>query len=102
MHTCGYEYLLQNTHYDDVHILHNCSLSEKALAVEWITRAYGVVHDGGHVDAMCDNILQNPTRSSLGVLVQTQHSLDRSWMPYMTTSMADISGLLLANFKVVA
>ena len=98
---CAYEYLLHRTIHNDVHMLHNCSEGQKTLAREWISQAYGVMHDDGHVDAMCDRMLLHPTRSSLGLLVQTQHFLDRKkWMPYMNASMNDIHALLWVNFRL--
>tara|TARA_B100001758_G_scaffold235944_1_gene236523 strand:+ start:6234 stop:7511 length:1278 start_codon:yes stop_codon:yes gene_type:complete len=99
---CAYEYLLPHA-YDDIHFLRNCSDGQKTSARDWISRAYGVVHDAGHVDAMCARMLAHPIRSSLGLLVQTQHFLDRtSWMPYMDSSMADIRALIWVNFKLTA
>ena len=98
---CAYEYLLPYTIHNDIHMLYNCSESQRALARGWILQQYGAMNDGGHVDAMCDRILAHPTRSSLGLLVQTQHFLDRKkWMSYMNVSMADIHALIWVNFRL--
>tara|TARA_B100001540_G_scaffold18659_1_gene15593 strand:- start:19364 stop:20962 length:1599 start_codon:yes stop_codon:yes gene_type:complete len=98
---CAYEYLLPYTIHNDIHMLHNCSESQRALARGWILQQYGAMNDGGHVDAMCNRMLLQPTRSSLGLLVQTQHFLDRKkWMSYMNVSMADIHALIWVNFRL--
>lgn len=97
---CAYEYLLPYA-LRSVHTLHNCSGEQQKLAREWLFETYGAQYDGGHVAAMCARMVAIPLRSSLGLLVQTQHALDRNvWMPYMDTSMLDIHAQIWANFKV--
>ena len=101
--TCAYEYLKVYHQYQTIHQLHNCSTAEQERAITWIKHAYGVVHDGGHVAAMCATILTHPDRSSSGFLVQTQRFLPRSiWMPYMNLSMSSVHMKMWANFQLIS
>lgn len=89
---CVLEYLARHSLYDNVKEV-DCSGPATILSAQrWIQRSLGAAHDGGHVQALCQNVqgLLNQHRQSLPVLLHTMRFLDRrgaGWNAY-----ADASG----------
>lgn len=51
---CEFEYLSMHNHYDTSHTFSDCSNATRAAAQAWTRANFGVPHDAGHVDAICD------------------------------------------------
>jgi hypothetical protein len=95
---CAYEYFKIHDTYDTVHELTSCSTTAQDAARAWLTTNYGAVHDGGHVQAVCDRINSHADRNALAVFV---HALrfQRAWQQYMRRDMPAIRASMWANFR---
>lgn len=95
---CAYEYFKIHDTYDTVHELTSCSTTAQDAARAWLTTNYGAVHDGGHVQAVCDRINVHADRNALAVFV---HALrfQRAWQQYMQRDMPAIRASMWANFR---
>lgn len=99
---CTYEYFTKNAAYNHVHTIPDCSTAAKDAARAWITTEYGVLHDGGHVDAICDKIALQPSHNAVAVLVHTQRFLnDALFNQWADASALPVTAFLWVNFAFV-
>ena len=99
---CTYEYFTKNAAYNHVHTIPDCSAAAKDAARAWITTEYGVIHDGGHVDAICDKIALQPSHNAVAVLVHTQRFLnDALFNQWADASALPVTAFLWVNFAFV-
>ena len=96
---CVHEYFTKNSAYNHLHYLMDCSTSSKDAARSWIYTEYGITHDHGHVDAICDKIALNPTHDAIAVLAHTQRFLNPAvFKQWSNSSSAPVRAFLWPNF----
>ena len=96
---CVHEYFTRNSAYNHLHYLMDCSTSSKDAARSWIYTEYGITHDHGHVDAICDKIALNPTHNAIAVLAHTQRFLNPAvFNQWSNSSSAPVKAFLWPNF----
>lgn len=96
---CVHEYFTKNSAYNHLHYLMDCSTSSKDAARSWIYTEYGITHDHGHVDAICDKIALNPTHDAIAVLAHTQRFLNPAvFNQWSNSSSAPVRAFLWPNF----
>ena len=101
--TCKYEYINVFETHDNVFPLQACSLAEKLRARAWLRVNFGVVHDAGHVDALCALVTEykndSPPQKACAVLVNTLKYIDPSEWNLMDPQTT-VYSQLWARFRV--
>ena len=64
-----------------------------------------MAHDGGHVDALCDSMVENAAYAPAAVMVNTMKFLyrgNRLWNIYQNFSALDTKTFLWTDFSIVS
>ena len=100
---CHLEYINVHVARSNLFVLEQCSVSGQTQARTWLRANYGLVHDDGHVQALC--ALQGAMRphASLAVLVNTMKYTSRQhnqWQMLQNLSHDAISSHVWADFRI--
>jgi len=102
---CQYEYIRNSTQHSNMRILLSCSADAKHEARRWLETLFGVVHDGGHVEALCDSMADNAAYTPAAVMVNTMKFLyrgNRLWNIYQNFLALDTKTFLWMDFSIVS
>jgi len=102
---CQYEYIRNGTKHNNLHILFSCAVDAKREARQWLGTSFGVAHDGGHVDALCDSMVENAAYAPAAVMVNTMKFLyrgNRLWNIYQNFSALDTKTFLWTDFSILS
>ena len=102
---CVFNYAHYDVYGRQMHIMHSCSVSAQQIARNWLVSNLGVVHDAGHVAALCalvhrDSTLQTNNQFMIALL-NTKAYLPQNgqWYNYHNRSASKGSTYVQANFK---
>jgi len=102
---CQYEYIRNGTKHSNMRILLSCAADDRREARQWLETSFGVVHDGGHVDALCDSMAENTAYAPAAVMVNTMKFLyrgNRMWNIYQNFSALDTKTFLWTDFSIIS
>jgi len=102
---CQYEYIRNGTQHGNMHIMLSCSVDVRHGARQWLETSFGVVHDGGHIGALCDIMTENAAYAPAVVMVNTMKFLyrgNRLWNIYQNFSALDTRTFLWTDFSIVS
>jgi len=101
--SCHLEYLSARRSAGSVHELASCGAAHQRSAVQWLRDNYGVVHDAGHVAAVCAQQASMLPFASRAVLVNTMKYTSRHanrWDTYQQPQAAVIRSQVWADFQL--
>jgi len=102
---CQYEYIRNGTKHSNMRILLSCAADARREARRWLETSFGVVHDGGHVEALCDSMAENAAYRPAAVMVNTMKFLyrgNRLWNIYQNFSALDTKTFLWTDFSILS
>jgi len=101
--SCHLEYLSARRSAGSVHELASCGAAHQRSAVQWLRDNYGVVHDAGHVAAVCAQQATMLPFASRAVLVNTMKYTSRHanrWDTYQQPQADVIRSQVWADFQL--
>jgi hypothetical protein len=100
--TCHLEYLTVHPRQNNVFVLQSCNATQQQDAVRWLQTNYGVVHDAGHVAALCAHQEQMLPFQSKAVLINTMKYTSRQrerWNTFQDPAPALIQSHVWVDFR---
>jgi hypothetical protein len=99
---CAYEYLRVHSASTNLFQVLTCAAEEQEQAVQWLRANFGVVHDAGHVAAVCARQHALLPYRSMAVLVNTMKHVSRErnrWNMFQNSTASDVESRVWADFQ---
>ena len=99
---CAYEYMRVHPASTNVFQVRSCSHAEQEHAVLWLRANFGVVHDAGHVAAVCARQQALLPLHSMAVFVNTMKHTSKErnrWNMFQNSTASNIESWVWADFQ---
>jgi len=101
--SCHMEYIAVHASHTNFFVLQSCNATHQAAGVSWLQANYGVVHDAGHVTAVCAQQRAMLPFESHAVFINTMKYTSRQqerWNTYMDPAAALIRSQVWVDFRI--
>jgi len=100
--SCHMEYIAVHASHTNFFVLQSCNATHQAAGVSWLQANYGVVHDAGHVTAVCAQQRAMLPFESCAVFINTLKYTSRQqerWNTYMDPTAPLIRSQVWVDFE---
>lgn len=96
---CVYEYLHLDSRQRTMFVIRDCSPASRTAAKAWLSATFGVVSDGGHVDALCSRMASS-TNKAISVMVNTLAYMPKNspWNSFQNFSLPSTRTFVWPDF----